>query len=99
MVKRMKKTINILGEKYSYIKVNPEEIAGYAGQANYQERTIKVIKGMSKKDTDQTLIHECIHIILHTVGVDQTMSLEMTEVLCESIPTALLQNFRISLKK
>lgn len=41
------------------------------GYVNYQTSTIYITKGLSKQKTKQTIIHECLHALLHEAGLDE----------------------------
>ncbi|WP_333603520.1 ImmA/IrrE family metallo-endopeptidase [Lactobacillus acetotolerans] len=40
------------------------------GYSDIQHCTIYILRSLSKQKRNQTLIHECVHIMLHEAGLD-----------------------------
>jgi Zn-dependent peptidase ImmA (M78 family) len=77
---------------------NLSAIHGIVGQ--YDPKTASIIIDAEEKDIEKmkTLTHEAIHALLHRLGVTQTMSREMEEVICEGVSNLLYENFSLQLK-
>lgn len=90
--------MNILGRKYSLKLNNSLTEIGLAGRCSYEPPTIEFAEDTSL-DVVHTILHEAIHATINRVGVDQTVPIEIIEVLCESIPNMLQDNFDINFKK
>ena len=52
-----------------------------------------------KENVQATLIHEIIHAISKRVGLNQSISLAMEEVICEAVSNCLTDNFDLVIKK
>ena len=82
------KEIPILGEKYKLIFIKDlrdDDGNLLCGMAMLHLKEIHLCAGMSYESTMATLNHEMIHVVINTVGADQTIPHNMVEVLCESI--------------
>lgn len=89
-------TLNIFGMSISVLKdKNLSTNYGLRGVFYPVEKKIVIDNNMSGPDFLQTLVHELIHVVIFRVGIDQTkISEDLEEVLCESISTAVLENWK-----
>jgi len=92
----MKKTISILGLKvplkfFDDTRDEEKMLMGYMSKMPFE---IYINKDLPKKDQEHTYAHECCHVILARVGLDQVLSKEVQEVICESFGTFMYENMK-----
>ena len=96
---KLPKSLNILGQD---IALKQEDLDGMYGCFDYINKTISInvtAHTLYKENVQATLIHEIIHAISKRVGLNQSISLAMEEVICESISNCLTDNFDLVIKK
>lgn len=85
------KTIQVLGETVRIVKIsswkdhdNVEGDRFLVGRFYPDTLTIYINKNHSKECQERFLLHELNNAVLAIIGADQTLSLEMQEVLAQS---------------
>ena len=92
------KHVYILGKKFPVKKKKglSDESGTIAGCVDYQNSTIWINPEQSEYDIFHTLLHEMIHATIWRNGVYQAgLSHELNEILSETIPTAIMENFSL----
>jgi Zn-dependent peptidase ImmA (M78 family) len=91
-------TLMVFGTKVPVKQVKSlAAIHGIVGQ--YDPKTTSIIIDSDEPEIEKmkTLNHEAIHALLHRLGVTQTMSREMEEVICEGVANLIYENFKVQL--
>lgn len=90
--------INVLGEnikiywvKKPIIDQHGRQLAGFFDSVN---RKIVIHISDNEKENQATLIHEAIHSVMFVVGLNQVISSELSEVICESMTRFIENNFK-----
>lgn len=97
---KIRKVHNILGENYkTKILKQAHNDGETVGQCLLKEKEIHLYPVDDLYDKKHTLLHEIIHAAVHESGVDQTVHIQLIEVLCTVIPTSILKNYDIVEKK
>ena len=78
--------IDIFGTKY---KIKEKDSIIYEGIVadgliDFRNHTIYLVKSLKKKDKLRVLYHEMGHGIIHETGLDQSISLEVEEILVQN---------------
>jgi Zn-dependent peptidase ImmA (M78 family) len=81
--------VKILGAVYKVQYKSRDQIAKDVGFPAYGycengKKLIVIDKSLGDKDRIQTLKHEMGHAVMHRVGLDQVLSAEIQEIVCES---------------
>jgi Zn-dependent peptidase ImmA (M78 family) len=97
------KSVTILGRKFTVKEVEQKEVEKHIGPGavagiNYTERLILISKGFDDFDYRVSIMHEVTHAVLHTIGLDQTISDHIREILCESMANGF-NDLYLSMKK
>ena len=90
------KSVLIFGKD---IKIIPGDlrVKGLDGYFDPQSLTIHIEKTLKGDEKSHTLIHEMVHAVFHRVSINQTsLHPDVQEIICDSIATALTENFKIS---
>ena len=90
---KLPKSLNILGQE---ITLKQEDLDGMYGCFDYINKTITInvaAHALYKESVQATLIHEIMHAVSKRVGLNQSISFAMEEVICESISNCLTDNF------
>jgi len=98
----MKKHINVFGVKVPVKYFNDSKSDEHKELMGYCEKSpiaIYINKSLSKEDQINTMYHECIHAIFFRLGLDQNLSYEMQEMLCESIGNFMNEEMCFKRKK
>jgi len=77
----MKKFIDVFGERYK-IKLGGLD-KGYLGMCDTDEKIIYLME--DQNDKYSTFIHELIHAIFYEVGLNQSISGSLEQIVCETI--------------
>jgi Zn-dependent peptidase ImmA (M78 family) len=86
------KSLNIKGQKYR-VKFDPKMSDDTLGECDKIRKIIRINSRYESKTQHQALLHEASHAIFHEVGLDQAISGEIEEVICESFSTAFYKLF------
>lgn len=98
-------TLNIFGKQVRVLKKkNLGEDAGtdhvLAGYYDPTNSVIAIDESLVGDEYYHTLVHEIVHAVLHRTGVIQSrLSMDVHEIICENIATALTENFKLTKKK
>lgn len=92
--------LNIFGRIVNVMKRKKmTEQTGCTGLFYPTEGRIELEAELVGDEYMQVLIHEIIHCVIHRVGIDQARIGDgVEEILCESVSTALVENFKIQKK-
>lgn len=71
---------------------------GLAGEFHRNTYKINICADQSGEDKWHTLIHEMTHAIVTRVGLTQNIDPYTEEILCESVATAITENFILGLR-
>lgn len=72
------------------------EVHGLRGLYQPALKVISIDSDQPKEDQMQTLLHEVVHVVINRIGIDQAKISEgVEEIICESVATALIENFKI----
>ena len=83
MDKRIAKSVNIKGQKY---KILPFDGKGnHYGMCNVKDKEILIDASFSKEDQLKAFLHEVLHAACHECALDQVISAEMEELICENV--------------
>lgn len=91
---KLPKSIKVFGETYK-IKVIKEKDPVNLGLCDFQKKIILVHDRQSSKEIMHTLIHEVGHAVFNRIGLNQSISHDLEEVIVDSIATAISENFRL----
>jgi hypothetical protein len=88
-MKRLPKSVTILGRKYKLKIVTDKQITAVAGVlceacVDFNTKTIYVWKDLPQDEQMVAIFHEIQHISHMVCGLSQVISAEMQEILCES---------------
>lgn len=95
--------MNILPKKVlifgRWFKISIEEISDEVlGDCDYEKEQIRISPKQTNKRRTHTFLHEFIHAVLFRVGIYQGLDDKFNEAISESIATALLENFKITIR-
>jgi Zn-dependent peptidase ImmA (M78 family) len=93
----MKKSINVLGAKVPikyFDEKNVEENRMLMGYCQNSPLEIYINNSLTKIQKEHTLCHEIAHIVMTRVGLDQVLSAEVQEIICESFANFMHENMR-----
>lgn len=91
--------LNVFGSKVAVLQVkNLSFTQGILGQYDPQTNKIIIDSEQGNDEKTKTIIHEAVHALLKRVGVTQTMSQEIEEVICVGVENLIFENFRLQLK-
>jgi Zn-dependent peptidase ImmA (M78 family) len=90
MKKKFPKQINVLGRKYKVKLISFKKLTEIAGQesyacVDYSNNVIFISENLSEYEKMISLFHEMAHICQITVGLNQVISPELQEIICESM--------------
>lgn len=93
-------TLNIFGQKVRVLKQkNLMSEKGIFGEYNPNTNIITVDSELVGDDFMHTVLHEFCHGVVYRTGIYQALrELGVEEIICENIPRALIENFKIKLK-
>jgi hypothetical protein len=92
---RYPKEQNIYGYKYKVkLDENLIENKNAIGLFQSKPRLISIQKGLDSDTGQRTYLHECVHGVLHRLGVDILISNEINEIITEGV-----SNFIVDEKK
>ena len=91
---------NVFGQKIRLIVKSGLIESGARALFLPGESKILIDSTLKGEDYMQTILHEIVHSVIHRVGINQSGVTDgIEEILCESISTALVENFSIKHKK
>lgn len=93
----MKKSINVMGARVPikyFIEKNTEEHRQLMGYCHNSPLEIHINKNITKLQKEKTTLHECCHAVMVRVGLDQVLSNEVQEIICESFANFMHENMR-----
>jgi hypothetical protein len=62
--------ITVLGKPYTILKQATDEGNGVMGSANSARQVINIVQGYGKEQTEETLLHEVVHIVSNELALD-----------------------------
>jgi len=89
-------TINILGQDYQ-VSMDELEKNGAHGLCVPQKSLILLDKSLRGTDLQQTFLHECFHAVMCRTGARQSLSVELEEVIVDSIATFLTDHYEFKI--
>jgi len=98
-MKKLPKSVTILGRKYKLKLISGEQITEIAGVlceacVELNTKQIFIVKDLPDDEKIIALFHEIQHISHLVCGVSQVVSPEMQEILCESTAQAFYDLLR-----
>jgi len=96
----MKSSVTLFGTKVKIKQVNLDG-TGVLGYYQHDKKLIALSHRLKGDELTLTLAHEVIHASVAILGLNQCqLSMDLEEMLCETIPTAMASVFKLSpLKK
>ena len=92
-------SLNVFGQRVSVSVVKNLALHyGAVGQYNPTEKSIQLEENQSRDEMTRSLIHEACHSMCHRVGLSQSISRELEEILCEGVSNLIFENFKLELK-
>ena len=88
-----KSKIIINGKKYKLEKTDKFENMGYAGLCDYKSKTLYHDGDLS------TILHEIGHAIFQEHSFNQSIGIQLEEVIVDTIAKVLDENFNIRMRK
>lgn len=88
------KSITILGRKIKIRIVTAKKLQsltgiGSIGAFDGDNLIIYLNNELSNREMQITFFHECSHVFLNTVGLNQVISVKLAEVICESFANGI----------
>lgn len=93
----MKKSFNVFGNKVPirFFKETSPELAEICGYCQKEPLAIFINENLSAKNKSQTYIHELGHAIIFSAGLDQVLSAEVQEIICEQFAKVISENYNL----
>lgn len=92
----MKKFFNIFGVKTPIRTFKEtEDTAHLMGFATKTPLQIYIGDSVPKDLYDECLLHEALHCVFYRVGLDQVLSKEVNEILCETVSKFVTENYKL----
>lgn len=91
--------LNIFGKKIKVKTVKGLREQGIAGLFSPSSLEILISEEQTKECAIETLIHEVVHSVINRTGINQSLSHELEEVICENVSKAICENFKLALKR
>jgi Zn-dependent peptidase ImmA (M78 family) len=90
------KKVNVFGQVYQVEQTLLKD--NLAGLCDHQNKKICVDKNKSMNHTNfnQVLLHELIHAVFFRIGLSQAVDCQAEEIIADSIATAIVENFDLS---
>jgi len=95
---RVRKAINIKGEKYSFKYLTPQEMGHVYGRCDFANKIIYYDGTLKGDILIQTILHEIGHAILFEVGLLQAVNQDLHEIIVENYANELCKHFKINFK-
>lgn len=94
MIFKIPNRITVLGRAYKVSLKNDKFLKRETGMhvdgsINYGAKNIYIKEDMLQTSKEYTLIHETVHLIMNTTGLDQVILPELQEIICESITSGM----------
>ena len=92
------KGLNIKGQRYKIYfqdlkNLSLKEGTTLVGLCDKDKKRIFVESSLSEMDKKKTLLHEIIHAIINETAIDQIISIDAEEMLCENISQVIYNCF------
>lgn len=81
------RTIQILGQTFKIRRKRMRDFGGIDGDA----KIVWLRSGLDTPTAEATLLHECIHAILHCAGTTHQLDAKLEESLVRALETGLTQ--------
>lgn len=99
MKKKIPAKLSILGRSYKVVYASADVMKkqigqGVEGAICFDQKKIYILDELSDEEKILTTIHECVHSIAHTIGLNQILDAGMQEVLCESVANGMHDLFK-----
>lgn len=93
----MKKNLMVFGNKVPirYFKETSPELAEICGYCQKEPLAIFINENLSAKNEASTIAHEMGHAIIFSAGLDQVLSAEIQEIICEQFARVINENYRL----
>jgi Zn-dependent peptidase ImmA (M78 family) len=94
-------TLNIFGKKIRVLK-KKNLIRDFGARGAYYSKLKLIVIDDEQVGTEhlQTLLHEMVHAVIDRCGIDQAgIGDGVEEIICESVATALIENFTLKPRK
>lgn len=88
---KLPKTVMVLGKRIKVVLKEELASQGYAGL--YDPSEGKIYINPNVPDIEETYLHELNHSIIHRTGLNQVISREVEEMICENFATAYAEAF------
>jgi Zn-dependent peptidase ImmA (M78 family) len=88
---KLPKTVVVLGKRIRVILKEELAAQGYAGL--YDPNEGKIYINPNVPDIEETFFHEYNHAIIHRSGLNQVISRDAEEMICENFATAYAEAF------
>ena len=86
-MKQIPKSITLLGKK---IKIHYEPMETNLGLSNFSEMAIYINSKQSIEEAKNTLLHECMHMILYIAGVSFMFDENLEEAIVRALEHGLV---------
>ena len=87
----------VLGKTFKISYDNLDNHKAY-GLCSPSDSLIIIHNNLSPEDEIHTILHEEMHALFHRSGVEQAISQELQEVLCENVATFITENYHLKPK-
>lgn len=94
---KIPKRFKVLGKTITVVEKSELQEQGYAGL--YDPSLGKIFLNPHVSDIDETFFHELNHAIIHRSGLNQIISREAEEMICENFSTVYCELFFKKKKK
>ena len=91
--------INVLGKEITLVEKDLSEIGAYHGLYVDKESKILINKTDTPEQKLETLIHEIGHALARRGAVNQAISSELEEIICDQFAIVLTEIFDFTFKK
>jgi hypothetical protein len=98
-MKKLPKKFSVLvfGSKIS-VSLVPNLTANTGALGQYYKKAILIEACQDKENLEKTFLHEIIHALSDRIGLNQAISRELEEIVCESVANLIYENFDLQLK-
>ena len=87
------KVINVYGKTFKIVYRNLD--SGLYGECIPSKDLIEIDESLKGRDFMQTLVHEYFHALIDRISLNQILSEDLEEVICDNFATFLIENHLI----